>query len=220
LAAALLLAGLFSPASAEPPAGSPVAVNGLLRVCGTKLCNKYGRPIQLRGMSTHGLQWYSQCVNRKSLDALATAWKADVIRISMYIQEGGYVTDPRGFTDRVHAIIEQATARGLYAIVDWHMLNPGDPHYNFARANVFFDEMARRHKDKINVIYEVANEPNNDPAGYPATWTKVPVTWARIRAYHQRSFRLSAHKTATGLSCSELRAGDLWGFRTGGTKRK
>ena len=104
-----------------------MAINGQLHVCGTKLCNQYNQPIQLRGMSTHGLQWYPQCVNTASLDALASDWKADVLRISMYIQEGGYETNPRLFTDRVHSLIEQATARGMYAIVDWHMLAPGRP---------------------------------------------------------------------------------------------
>jgi endoglucanase len=154
------------------PAGSPVGINGKIRVCGTKLCNRYSKPIQLRGMSTHGLQWYSQCVNDKSLDALAFDWKADVIRISMYIQEDGYETDPPGFTARVHGIIREATSRGLYAIVDWHMLDPGDPHFNLERAKTFFAEIAETHKNKINILYEVANEPNG-------------VTWTRIKSYHQ-----------------------------------
>ncbi|MER6615460.1 cellulase family glycosylhydrolase [Streptomyces xantholiticus] len=154
-----------------PTTGStPVGVNGQLKVCGTRLCNRYGKSVQLRGMSTHGLQWYSQCVTGGSLDALATDWKADVLRISMYVQEGGYETDPRGFTDKVHAIIEQATARGLYAIVDWHMLSPGDPHHNLSRAKTFFTEIAQRHGNRNNVLYEIANEPNG-------------VSWSRIKSY-------------------------------------
>lgn len=150
--------------------GTPAGVNGRLKVCGIKLCNQYGNPVQLRGMSTHGLQWYSQCVTDRSLDALATDWRADVLRISMYVQEGGYETDPRGFTDRVHAVIEQATARGMYAIVDWHMLSPGDPHHNLARAKTFFTEIAQRHGNKSNLLYEIANEPSG-------------VSWARIKSY-------------------------------------
>jgi endoglucanase len=155
------------------PGGTPVAVNGQLRVCGVKLCNKNGQPIQLRGMSTHGLQWYPQCVNNASLDALAQDWKADVIRLSMYIQEGGYETNPRHFTDLVHSLIEAATARGMYAIVDWHQLSPGDPNYNLSRAKTFFTEIAQRHKDKPNILYDVANEPNG-------------VAWNTVRNYHQQ----------------------------------
>ncbi|WP_417196503.1 glycoside hydrolase family 5 protein [Streptomyces scabiei] len=124
-------------------------------------------------MSTHGLQWYSQCVTGGSLDALAGDWRADVLRISMYVQEDGYETDPRRFTDLVHATIEQATARGMYAIVDWHMLDPGDPHHNLARAKTFFSEIAQRHRDKNNVLYEIANEPSG-------------VSWPRIKSYAEQ----------------------------------
>jgi endoglucanase len=160
--------------TAPGPGGrTPVEINGRLKVCGTELCNQAGNPVQLRGMSTHGLQWYSQCVTSGSLGALATDWKADVLRISMYIQEGGYETDPRRFTDLVHAIIEQATALGMYAIVDWHMLTPGDPHHNLARAKTFFTEIAQRHRDKDNLLYEIANEPSG-------------VSWSRIKSYAEQ----------------------------------
>jgi endoglucanase len=158
-------------AGGAPPTGTrPADVNGQLRVCGVKLCNKYNQPIQLRGMSTHGIQWYANCVKPASLDALAADWGADVLRISMYVQEGGYETDPRKFTDLVHGYIEEATKRGMYALVDWHQLTPGDPNANTALAKTFFTEIAARHKDKTNVIYDIANEPNN-------------VTWARIKSY-------------------------------------
>ncbi|WP_028193718.1 cellulase family glycosylhydrolase [Salinispora pacifica] len=158
-----------SPTTA-PPGSTPVAANGQLRVCGEQLCNDNGKAIQLRGMSTHGLQWYANCATNASLDVLAHQWGADVLRISMYIQEGGYETDPRGFTDLVHEYIEMATARGLYAIVDWHMLTPGDPNYNLSRAQTFFAEIADRHRDKVNVLYEIANEPNG-------------VSWGAVKSY-------------------------------------
>ncbi|SDX97387.1 endoglucanase [Amycolatopsis xylanica] len=152
---------------------TPVAINGQLHVCGVKLCNQYNKPIQLRGMSTHGIQWYAQCVKTASLDALATDWGADILRIAMYIQEGGYETNPRKFTDLVHNYIEEATKRGMYALVDWHQLSPGDPNYNTARAKTFFNEIAQRHKDKVNIIYDVANEPNG-------------VSWAKVKSYAEQ----------------------------------
>ncbi|WP_308199000.1 cellulase family glycosylhydrolase [Saccharothrix sp. S26] len=153
--------------------GRPADVNGQLRVCGVKLCNQYGKPIQLRGMSTHGIQWYAQCVKPASLDALANDWGADVLRISMYVQEGGYETNPRKFTDLVHGYIEEATRRGMYALVDWHQLDPGDPNANISLARTFFTEVAQRHRDKTNIIYDIANEPNN-------------VSWAAIKSYAEQ----------------------------------
>lgn len=157
-----------------PPTGStPVAVNGQLTVCGTKLCNQYGKPIQLRGMSTHGTQWYAQCLTSGSLDALAKDWNADILRVSTYVQEEGYETDPQKFTDIAHSLIEQATARGMYVIVDWHMLDPGDPNANLSKAKTFFTAIANRHKDKSNVLYEIANEPSG-------------VTWAKVKSYAEQ----------------------------------
>jgi endoglucanase len=170
-AACLLVVGVAD-ASAAPPPGSPLALHGRLKVCGTMLCDKYNRPVQLRGMSSQGLQWFAQCINDKSLTALQQDWKSDVIRLSLYVQEGGYETNPSGFTALMHSLIDKATARGLYVIVDWHILNPGDPYYNLTRAKTFFADIASRYKNQGNIIYETANEPHG-------------VSWDRIRAYHE-----------------------------------
>ncbi|NEE48128.1 glycoside hydrolase family 5 protein, partial [Streptomyces sp. SID8455] len=89
-----------------------------------------GQAVALNGMSTHGTQWYAQCVTDGSLNALATDWRADVLRVSTYVQEGGYETDPAGFTARAQKFIDAAHARGMYAVIDWHMLSPGDPNAN------------------------------------------------------------------------------------------
>ncbi len=151
-------------------AQTPVQKNGQLKVCDTKLCNQYGNPIQLRGMSSHGIQWYESCLTDASLDVLANDWGSDLLRIAMYVQEDGYETDPAGFTTRVHNLIEKATARGMYVVVDWHQLSPGDPNYNLERAKTFFTNIATRHKDKVNIIYDIANEPNE-------------VSWASIKNY-------------------------------------
>ncbi|MCK1823341.1 cellulase family glycosylhydrolase [Streptomyces sp. XM83C] len=153
--------------------GTPVDINGQLRVCGVNLCNQYGRPIQLRGMSTHGIQWFGQCYTNASLDALAEDWKADLLRISMYVQEEGYETDPAGFTARVNNYVDMAEARGLYALIDFHTLTPGDPNYNLDRAKTFFASVAARNAAKKNVIYEITNEPNG-------------VSWAGIKNYAEQ----------------------------------
>ncbi len=85
------------------------------------------------------------------------------MRISMYIQEGGYASDPVGFTNQVKALIDQATERGVYAIVDWHILDPGDPNINLHLARTFFTEIATAYQNHNNIFYEIANEPNGVP---------------------------------------------------------
>ncbi|MFF6813254.1 cellulase family glycosylhydrolase [Streptomyces sp. NPDC012403] len=158
----------------EPPDdGTPVDINGQLHVCGVNLCNQHDRPIQLRGMSTHGIQWFSRCYNTASLDALAKDWRSDLLRIAMYVQEDGYETDPAGFTGRVNSLVDMAEARGMYAVIDFHTLTPGDPNFNLDRAKTFFASVAARNADKKNVIYEIANEPNG-------------VSWAAVKSYAEQ----------------------------------
>ncbi len=160
--------------SVTPPGGStPVARNGQLKIVGNQVQNQHGQAVQLRGMSTHGIQWYWQCVNNASLDALATDWMADVLRVSMYVQEGGYETDPAGFTDRVNQAIRMVSDRGMYVVVDFHQLNPGDPNHNLSHAKRFFTDIANANKNRNNIIYEIANEPNN-------------VSWSGIKSYAEQ----------------------------------
>ncbi|PZF95485.1 cellulase family glycosylhydrolase [Micromonospora endophytica] len=154
----------------QAPADTPVAVHGQLSVCGLQLCNEAGEAIQLRGMSSHGLQFFPDCVNTDSLVALRDDWQADVIRLSMYAQEGGLETDPEGFTAKVNGLVDDATALGLYVIVDFHVLTPGDPNFNLDLAKTFFEDVTSTHAAKNNVIYEIANEPNG-------------VSWDGIKAY-------------------------------------
>jgi endoglucanase len=153
-----------------PKAKTPLAANGRLHVCGVHLCNQHDKAIQLRGVSTHGLQYAPKCYTNASLDALAKDWHADLLRIAMYVQEGGFETDPDGSIARVNTLVDKAEARGMYAIVDFHVLNPGDPTVNLARAKTFFKAGAKRNAAKKKVLYEIANEPNG-------------VSWPAIKAY-------------------------------------
>jgi endoglucanase len=154
---------------------TPFGINGRLEVCGLNLCNQHGNPIQLRGISTHGLQWYpwGDCLKEASLESLAGDWGADILRVSMYMQEGGWTTDKPRFTAMVDQVIEAATAKGLYVIIDFHQLTPGDPNANLDVAVEYFEIMAPRHGPKGNVFYEICNEPNG-------------VRWSSIKAYADR----------------------------------
>ncbi|MDT5031410.1 MAG: endoglucanase [Actinoplanes sp.] len=158
------------PTQPASPADTPVSVNGQLKVCGVHLCNQAGEAVQLRGVSSHGLQFFPNCVNANSLSALRNDWKADFIRLSMYVQEGGLATDPTGFTNKVNGLVDNATELGLYVLVDFHILTPGDPNANLGLAKTFFDNVTAKHAKNNNVIYEIANEPNG-------------VSWDGIKTY-------------------------------------
>ena len=68
----------------EAAEATPVSSHGKLSVSGTQLVDRYGQPFQIRGVSTHGLQWFSQYNNKEAYRTLRDDWKANCIRLAMY----------------------------------------------------------------------------------------------------------------------------------------
>lgn len=139
---------------------TPVAIHGNLSVKGTDIVDKNGNKFQLKGVSTHGLQWFPQYVNQEAFTYMRDNWGINAIRLAMY-------SDPNvGYTQDLHKIVDNgvkyATNSGLYVIIDWHILSDGNPNTNKESAIKFFKEMAEKYKDNNNVIYEICNEPNGD----------------------------------------------------------
>lgn len=149
---------------------------GRLHVKGTKLVDKKGHEVQLRGVSTHGLSWYPQYVNDKCFAKLHDKWGANVVRLAMYTEEyNGYCSgDAKNRSDlkkRIKKGVRLAKKHKMYVIVDWHILSDGNPNSHKKEAKAFFREMSREFKGYNNVIYEICNEPNNG------------TSWKEIKSY-------------------------------------
>ena len=86
------------------------------------------------------------------------------------IDEGGYYSDRNGMKKKVTDGVQYATELGMYAIIDWHLLNVNPKNYT-SEARSFFKEMAQKYKNYDNVIYEICNEPNNG------------TSWKEIKSY-------------------------------------
>ena len=99
---------------------------GQLQVIGTDLCNAEGKPVQLRGMSSHGLQWYGKYANENVIGWLRDDWNSQIWRSAMYLTEGGYLNS-KAIKTKVIDSVEAAIKLGVYVIVDWHVLGNGDP---------------------------------------------------------------------------------------------
>lgn len=140
---------------------------GQLQVIGTNLCNSEGKPVQLRGMSSHGLQWHGKYANENVIKWLRDDWNCQIWRAAMYVTEGGYINS-RAIKSKVIASVEAAIKLGVYVIVDWHILANGDPTVHIEQAKEFFDEMSRTYGSYPNVIWEICNEPN----GEKVTWNE------------------------------------------------
>lgn len=123
-------------------------------------------------MSTHGPQWFANCYTFESFQTLVYNWRVNVIRIAMYVNEGGYNTNPSYWKGRVTELVEWAEILGIYAIVDWHTLTPGNPwDSSYDQRWDFWGYISDAHKNRKNVLYEIANEPNN-------------VDWGTIASHH------------------------------------
>jgi endoglucanase len=136
-----------------------VSENGWLQVKGTQLCNEQGQAVVLRGMSSHGLQWYSNFTSAQSIQNVADAG-ANLFRVAMYTGEGGYLSQPEVMWNKMVAAIDAAIANDLYVIADWHILSDGNPRTNQSQAVDFFTRLSQRYGDNPAVIYEICNEPN------------------------------------------------------------
>lgn len=154
--------------------GTPFEMHGALKVDGTNVVDANGDVFQIAGVSTHGLAWFPDYVNRDAFLSIRDDWGANTVRLAMYTAEyGGYCEG--GNKDSLKALVKDgvnyATELGMYVIVDWHILHDLDPNKYKSDAIAFFDEMSREFKDQDNVIYEICNEPNGG------------TSWSQVKSY-------------------------------------
>lgn len=158
--------------------GTPVSKNGKLKVKGTKLVNKKGKPVQLQGVSSHGINWDvgQPFVNEAALKTLRDKWGVNCFRIAMYTEEyNGYcVTDAASRKQLLKTIdtgVKAAKKLGMYVIIDWHVLNDQNLKKHQKAAKSFFKTVSKKYKKYSNVLYEICNEPNGG------------TSWSTIKSY-------------------------------------
>ena len=155
---------------------TPVASYGRLKVKGTKLVSSSGKRVTLKGVSTHGINWYPEYVNKNTFKELRDKWGVQCIRLAMYTQEyNGYLSggDQAALRGTIEKGVKYATELGMYVIIDWHILSDGNPKTSQKEAVAFFKKMAKKYKGHKNVIYEICNEPNGG------------TSWKQIKSYAQ-----------------------------------
>lgn len=137
-------------AAATADLANTYSAHGALRVGGTHVVDASGTPFQLRGVSTHGLDWFPQFVNRDSF-ATWQGWGANAARLACYTDEnGGWLTDGDhdALLATIDAGVQAATDLDMYAIVDWHVLHDQNPLPNLAAAQDFFSIVCDRYADR------------------------------------------------------------------------
>lgn len=163
-------------AVSNPPAPSEIEATGKfglvsdigqLSVKGADLVGADGTPVQLRGVSTHGIQWFPKFANKEVFRYLRDEWNINTIRLAMYTGESeGYTNSAKaGIEQTVQNAVDYCIELDMYVIIDWHVLADQSPQVRKTDALRFFEYMSEKYADYPNVIYEICNEPN----GY-ASW--------------------------------------------------
>lgn len=136
---------------------------GQLQVIDNKLCDQNGNPVQLRGVSSHHLQWVP-FVDNHTIANLAYNWGISVIRPAMYVEDykngesyGGIMLQPEYMKAKLLEMVQDAIDAGIYVLIDWHIHN--NPMNFVSEASFFFEEMATLFGKYPNIIYEICNEP-------------------------------------------------------------
>ena len=150
---------------------------GRLFVNGNTITDSLGNNVQLKGISTHGINWFPEYVNEDCFRQLHNQFGANVIRLAMYTSEyNGYCTggNQEELKNLIRDGVRYATENNMYFIVDWHILSDNNPNIYIEQAKQFFNEMSAEFADHENVLYEICNEPNGG------------TSWSDIKSYAEQ----------------------------------
>jgi len=170
IAASLILVAAFGAGTAK--AQTFVAQHGALKVQGNKIVDAQGQMVTLRGMALYWSQWKPAFYNAQCIKWLRDDWKVTVVRATMAVTDGGYLTAPDAEMAKIRTVVQAAIDLGIYIIVDFHETKNGNDHLDASKK--FFGDLSKEFGKVPNIIYETWNEPDNT------------MIWATtIKPYHE-----------------------------------
>ena len=135
-----------------------VSYNGNLSLSNNNIVNQYNEKITLKGVSSHGLQWFNYLVTDENIKEIKS-WGSNIFRLAMYTKEGGYIDNKNIYNDLLNDI-DIIINNDMYVIIDWHILSDNNPNTYKKEAIEFFKKVSEKYKNTPNIIYEICNEPN------------------------------------------------------------
>ncbi len=157
---------------------------GRLQVKGNYILGEKGDTVQLRGMSLFWSQWMGQYYNEPLVKWLKDDWKVTVIRPAMGCEMDGYYFYPEEEKAKVETVVDACIKQGLYVVIDFHS---HEAHKHVDEAKKFFSEMAQKYHKYPNVIYELYNEPLQDPTWSGDIKPYCEAVIAEIRKYDTKN---------------------------------
>ena len=157
------LAGMFGKNFAD--------YNGQLNVKDGKLLNQYNEQVQLKGFVGNQLNEYSDhfdgtttfkyYLNSESIQNLKI-WGVNVIRIGLQPEQVQGKEIMQDFLETIDLLVDN----NIYVLVLlWNNENIND---NIEIAKEYFQTISQRYSDTPNILYEIANEPDNT-----AEWSEI-----------------------------------------------
>jgi endoglucanase len=147
----------------------PVEKHGKLSVNGSELDDERGKPIVLKGMSFGWHNWDYMFYDQRVVEWLANDFGCTAIRVAVGVDpENGYIDNPEWTMDVISTVIDAAICMDIYVILDWHCHD-----IRLSQAQDFFGYMAQIYGENPNIIYEIFNEPDDEP-------------WKQVKDYSTR----------------------------------
>jgi hypothetical protein len=173
--------GVACSSSSKCPAGW---TNGIapLHTEGRSFKDPSGNVVILRGVAIvdpADLDNHGGTMNTDRLLALLTdasqGFYARVVRITVFPKIWNIYGPETYFSQYLEPAVRQATALGLYAIVDWHEIDDAEAVADETAA--FWRFLAPKFADHSNVLYEVFNEPTDFANPTWAHWKQYAQPW-------------------------------------------
>ena len=174
----------------RPGAGGAASwTNGIppLHTEGRVFKDPAGRTVVLRGVAmadpldldNRGEDMDSARLLARLTDA-SDGFYARVVRMTVFPKI--WKVDPEAyFRDHLAPAVSQATAHGLYVIIDWHEI--ADVETVADETTAFWKTMAPRFAHQTNILYELFNEPVNQADPSWGHWKQYAQPWVdQIRA--------------------------------------
>jgi len=164
-----------------------------LKVQGNTIVNANGQKVWLRGVNRSGMEFmciqgkgfYDGPVDDASISVIAS-WKANIVRIPLnedcWLGINGVDSQYSGqnYINAVSQLVDRFRSHGFAVIVDLHWSAPGStisdkqtPMPNKDHSIDFWVSVAKTFSDRLNVIFDLYNEPypDNNQWNSTAGWT-------------------------------------------------
>ncbi len=158
------------------------SICGQLQVVDGKLSDEKGNPVMLRGVSNPGVSTSAMLIRQDTYDYLSKEIGVNVMRLALYtygVGDVGYCTGSQGNRNKLDEYMDNginyAREADMYVIIDWHILDDGDPNRFIDMSKEYFDMVSKKYKDYNNILYEICNEPNGED-----------VDWQTIKSYAEQ----------------------------------